>query len=373
MIHAQRKDGLIPDIAPEYVIFSDGFVDSPEWGSAAVILPWMVYKWYGDKSILDEAYQTMGKYVTYLESKSEQHILSHGLGDWFDYGPNPPGVAQLTPVALTATAIYYYDVKLLADIARTLDKKKDAEQYTRWAEAIKNAFNAKFYDPVNKTYSTGSQTAIAMPLCVGLTDEKNKKDVLASLCKSIAKDGFALTAGDIGFHFLVEALSEGESSEVLYRMVNRIDVPGYGFQLTKGATALTESWPALEEVSNNHLMLGHLMEWFYTGLLGINDAPDAIASDKIVLRPNPVGDITWAKGQYLSPRGVIAVDWKIENGIFDIKCNIPLGVKTEIIIPKGYIISMSDLSHDKKFYVSSNRNTVIHLTGGEHRFRFGKE
>ena len=118
--------------------------------------------------------------------------------------------------ALTATAIYYYDVKLLADIAKTLNRKKDVERFTNWANDIKKAFNTQFYDSINKTYSTGSQTSISMPLCVGLTDDENKEAVLASLCKSIEKDGFALTAGDIGFHFLVEALSEGEYSEILY-------------------------------------------------------------------------------------------------------------------------------------------------------------
>lgn len=375
MIHAQRNDGLIPDIAPEYVIFSDGFVDSPEWGSAAVILPWMVYKWYGDKSVLDEAYPMMERYVKYLESKSEKHILSHGLGDWFDYGPNPPGVAQLTPVALTATAIYYYDVKLLADIAKTLNRKKDVERFTNWANDIKKAFNTQFYDSINKTYSTGSQTSISMPLCVGLTDDENKEAVLASLCKSIEKDGFALTAGDIGFHFLVEALSEGEYSEILYKMINRKDVPGYGFQLAKGATSLTESWPALEEVSNNHLMLGHIMEWFYTSLLGINDAPDAIASDKIILRPNPVGDITWAKGEYLSPRGLITVDWKIENSKFHLKCSIPNGIEAKIIVPRKYkTINNVDFKHTSQKNVKTSKtidNSIeLNTKAGEFVFVF---
>ena len=376
MIHAQRKDGLIPDIAPEYVVFSGGFVDSPEWGSAAVILPWMVYKWYGDKHILDESYQMMSRYVAYLKSKSDNHIVSYGLGDWFDYGPNLLGVAQLTPVALTATAIYYYDVKLLADIARTLNKNKDAAQYAKLAKAIKTAFNHQFYDSEKKTYATGSQTAIAMPLCVGLVDEQNKKKVFASLCESIAKDGFALTAGDVGFHFLVEALSEGKSSEILYKMINREDVPGYGFQIAKGATALTESWPALEEVSNNHLMLGHIMEWFYTCLLGINDAPDAVASDKIILRPTPVGDIAWAKGQYLSPRGLITVEWRKENEDFNLKCTVPSGVKAKIIIPDGYktLKSQKVVSSLNKANIieSPAGNVVIDVVGGEYDLGFGK-
>ncbi|MDD6210209.1 MAG: alpha-L-rhamnosidase C-terminal domain-containing protein [Bacteroidales bacterium] len=372
MIQAQRENGLIPDIAPEYVVFSGGFVDSPEWGSASVIVPWLVYKWYGDRNILEEAYPMMSKYVGYLESKSENHILSHGLGDWFDYGPEAPGVAQLTPVSLTATAIYYYDVRLLSEIATVLGKKHDAELYTAWANKIKNAFNDKFYDPVNKTYSTSSQTAIAMPLCVGLVDDADKEAVYSSLCRSIEKGGYALTAGDVGFHFLVSALSQNQSSsEVLYKMVNRSDVPGYGYQLAKGATALTESWPALEVVSNNHMMLGHVMEWFYTCLLGINDASDAVASDKIVLRPMPVGDITWAKGSYLSPRGPIDVDWKKQEGKFTLKCSIPDGVEARIVVPQGYtVIGKTHPAVSSENIESADGNVSVKVMGGKYEMSF---
>jgi len=335
-MNAQREDGLIPDIAPEYVVFSDGFVDSPEWGSAGVILPWMIYKWYGDRELLEEAYPMMTRYVAYLATKADQHILSHGLGDWFDYGPQPPGVAQLTPVSLTATAIYYKDVYLVSEIARLLGKQADALNYQSKADSIRKAFNNRFYDPVRKTYATGSQTALAMPLCLNLPDENERQAVYQSLVNTVKNDGYALTAGDIGFHFLVEALSTPEYSDLLYKMINRDDVPGYGFQLKKGATALTESWPALEEVSNNHLMLGHLMEWFYSSVLGISDAPDAVASDKILIRPIPVGDLTSARGHYRSPRGNIEVSWEMNDDYFEMSCTIPANCTAQVVFPKGY-------------------------------------
>ena len=109
LIDAQEANGLVPDIAPEYVKFDGGFRDSPEWGSAAVILPWLLYQWNNDRDILEKAYPMIKRYVSYLESKSDHHILDYGLGDWYDYGPNAPGYAQLTQQAVTATAIYYYE------------------------------------------------------------------------------------------------------------------------------------------------------------------------------------------------------------------------------------------------------------------------
>ncbi len=265
MIEAQTVDGLVPDIAPEFVKFDGGFRDSPEWGSASVVLPWLVYKWYGDRTLMDKAWPMMIRYVEYLKSKSRNNIVSHGLGDWFDYGPKRPGPAQLTPRALTATAIYYYDLKLLTTMADLLGKNDEQIRLSAWADEVKQAFNKEFFNEKTFVYSTGSQTAMSMPLCFGLVNDQQRGKVVENLVDSIKKHNKALTAGDVGFHYLVQALTEGGASQLLFEMNNRDDVPGYGYQLKKGATALTESWPALEEVSNNHLMLGHIMEWFYTG------------------------------------------------------------------------------------------------------------
>jgi hypothetical protein len=93
-------------------------------------------------------------------------------------------------------------------------------------------------------------------------------------------------------------------------MNNRDDVPGYGYQLKKGATSLTESWPALENVSNNHLMLGHIMEWFYSGLAGIGQEGNSIAFGHVRIRPQPVGDIHQAKADFHSPYGWISSAWE---------------------------------------------------------------
>src|SRR5665647_2255314 len=117
MTEAQLENGLVPDIAPEYVPFLGGFRDSPEWGSACILVPWDMFKWYGDIGAVKKAYPMMKRYLNYLESLAEYYILSHGLGDWYDLGPKFPGEAQLTPRALTATSVFFYDAKLLAEMA----------------------------------------------------------------------------------------------------------------------------------------------------------------------------------------------------------------------------------------------------------------
>ncbi len=113
----------------------------------------------------------------------------------------------------------------------------------------------------------------------------------------------------------------------------RDDVPGYGFQLKKGATALTESWAALEEVSNNHLMLGHLMRWFYSGLLGIDQAEASVGYASLVLRPQVVSGLEWARGEYRSPRGRIASAWRREPGRLVLEVEVPVNATAEIHLP----------------------------------------
>ena len=145
-MHAsQLSNGLVPDIAPEYVVFEDGFRDSPEWGSAYIILPWYMYQWYGDKRPIVENYEGMKRYVSYLSSKADNHIVSHGLGDWFDLGPRTPGESQLTSIAVTATATYYYDVCIMAKAAQLIDRDEDYKYYQSLAEEIKSAFNERFF------------------------------------------------------------------------------------------------------------------------------------------------------------------------------------------------------------------------------------
>jgi len=333
MMDSQLENGLVPDIAPEYVAFTKGFRDSPEWGSASVIIPWQLYQWYGDEEVLKKAYPMMKRYVEYLQGKSQNNILSHGLGDWFDLGPKNPGVAQLTPKAVTATSIYYYDLQIVSKIAKMMDYTEDLEKYKLLSENVKNAFLKEFYNPETGVCSTGSQTAYAMSLYTGLIPKSDKKKVFNNLVNSIKNNDYALTSGDIGYHFLVRVLSENGRSDILHKMNNRSDRPGYGYQLEKGATSLTESWAALTHVSNNHMMLGHLMEWFYSGLGGIYQDDNSIAYEEIIIAPKPVGDISWVKCNFNSPKGIISSNWEIEGNIFNLKIEVPKNSVAKIILP----------------------------------------
>ncbi|UEG52858.1 glycoside hydrolase family 78 protein [Mucilaginibacter daejeonensis] len=342
---AQTPEGLVPEIAPEFTNFGGIFRDSPEWGSNSIILPWYVYQWYGDKKVLADSYPMMERYLIYLNGMAKDNILSQGLGDWFDIGPKSPGLSQNTPQGITATAIYYYDLQIIAQIARLLGKSADAVRYEKLAGEVKTSFNKSFFDASTKQYGTGSQTANAIAMYCGLLDAKDKAAVLDNIVKDIRTRNNALTAGDIGYRYLLRVLDDNGRSDVIFEMNNRSDVPGYGYQLAKGATALTESWQALPGVSNNHLMLGHLMEWFYSGLAGIKQPDDAtgIGFRHIEIRPEPVGDVTFAKASYNSPYGMISSDWKKEGKKFVLDVEIPANARASVHLPanKGDKVQMN--------------------------------
>jgi len=306
---------------------------------------------------------------------SDKYILSHGLGDWYDLGPKFPGEAQLTPKALTATSIFFYDAKLLGQMAKLTGEKDDAIYYANMAEEIRKAFNSKFFNPLTKVYSTGSQTAYSMPLFFGMVDENVKGEVVQNLVKSIKDNNKALTAGDVGYRYLLRSLEENGQSQLIYEMNSKTDVPGYGYQLSKGATSLTESWAALKYVSNNHMMLGHLVEWFYSGIGGIRQAEDSKSYDNILICPEIVDEMTWAETSFKTDHGEIATKWKIEADKLILMVKIPVNCRAVVAIPQTDpekitennlpVLQSKDIENVK---VSSGR-TLCEISSGEYIFK----
>jgi alpha-L-rhamnosidase len=158
-------------------------------------------------------------------------------------------------------------------------------------------------------------------------------------------------------------------------MNSKTDVPGYGYQLSKGATALTESWAALNNVSNNHMMLGHLMEWFYSGIGGIRQSPDSRAYDNILIVPEIVGDLTWAETTFNTIHGEILSSWKIEANNFILKVKIPVNCKAVVTIPQadpGKITENGNPiidSKDLKILNKTEGKTLCEISSGEYLFK----
>ena len=374
MDDAQLANGLIPDIAPEYAEFSGPFRDSPEWGAAVILSPWAAYQFDGDLNILRQQVAPMERYVAYLDGRAQGHLLTHGLGDWYDIGPQAPGKSQLTGAGLTATATYYQCLTTLVRISKLLGDNEHAEQYARESELVYAAFNRRFFNSVTNQYDTGSQTANAMPLVVGLVPDKKRNAVLANLISDIRDHSDHVTAGDIGFHYVVRALTDGGRSDVLYDMLSRTDKPSYGDQLAHGATTLTEAWDANANSSQNHFMLGHAEEWFYRGLAGIDIDMSRDFDSRIILHPAIVGTLKSAAATFSSKLGPISSSWVRDGDTLHFDVVVPADVSATLIFPVDFnsLINLDGHPLQPSKFVRNVRTLPIGITcivsGGTYHF-----
>ena len=330
---AQHPNGAVPTTAPEYVYFQgkgmDDFAESPEWGCTLVVLPFMYYDFYGDDSLIHTYYKNMSRYVDYLATRAEGHILSFGLGDWYDYGNFRAGFSRNTPVPLVATAHYYMIVKYMIRAAQMVGNNYDEIYFTNLATEIRNAFNEKFYQEEKKTYGTGSQCSLSLPLYLGLTPEGDEKAVLNNLIADIKKNGNHLTTGDVGNRYLFQTFAENGLDELMYTMHNHEDVPGYGFQQKFGATTLTEQWDPRQGSSWNHFMMGQIDEWFFKSLAGIRSAKPGMS--EVILSPRTVGDLQYVKASTELLYGRLTVEWKKVGDKIEVKYEAPIGCKVKLL------------------------------------------
>jgi hypothetical protein len=332
MADAQTADGLVPNIAPEYTEFRGAFRNAAEWGAAFILVPWQQYLFDGDVDLLRNHYGAMKRYFAFLEQRAVDGILSDGLGDWCDLDLGKGGRAGLTPAPITATAFYYHDAQILAQIAALLGRTDDAAVFAAKAASLRERYNREFFHADTGTYATGSQCANAIPLVMGLAEPADRARVLAALVRDVEARGYA-SAGDIGFRFLLQALATGGRSDVIYDLINQDEKPGYGYMLKKGETSLTEAWDANLGVSHNHFMLGQITEWFYQDLAGIGVDPAGAGFKKIIIRPQPVGDLAWVEASYESIHGPIAVRWERDGDRFLLATSIPANTTATVSVP----------------------------------------
>ncbi|WP_390597998.1 glycoside hydrolase family 78 protein [Bacteroides sp. f07] len=344
MADAQHSNGAMPTTAPEYVVFEgpgmDAFAESPEWGGSLVIFPFMYYETYGDDSLIKKYYPNMRRYVDYLKTRADNGILSFGLGDWYDYGDFRAGFSRNTPVPLVATAHYYMTVMYLIEAAKMVGNDFDIRYYSSLADDIRIAFDKRFLNNDTAQYGTGSQCSNALPLFLHMTQDKK---VFMNLLKDIEAHGNRLTTGDVGNRYLIQALARNGRHELIYKMFNHEEAPGYGFQLKFGATTLTEQWNPRQGSSWNHFMMGQIDEWFFNSLAGIR--PNAASGfgnqqndsrqgyQKFVIAPKPVGDLKFVNSSYETLYGTIVVDWIRKDGTFTLNISVPVNTTAVVYLP----------------------------------------
>ncbi len=329
LVDAARPNGGFTETAPFVGISDSGLGDMSGpigWGSAQPLLLVQLRQYYGEERLLQEQYEATKKWIALLRSCAKDGILDNGLSDHESLVPKRSG--------LTGTAFYYFNVKLFAQLATALGKGADAREASALAEDIKTAFNRKFLEPGTGRYDTASQACQAFALYHDLAPMDERQRALDVLAADVGKHDGHLTTGIFGTKYMLNALTDAGRADVAYSIVNQRTFPGWGHMLEGGATTLWEHWEFSDNTySHNHPMFGSVSEWFYKALAGIQPAPDTVGFDKIVIKPQPVGDLKWVKASYNSVRGKVVSEWEQRDNRFRLRVTIPANASAWVYVP----------------------------------------
>ncbi|HWQ91994.1 MAG TPA: family 78 glycoside hydrolase catalytic domain, partial [Clostridia bacterium] len=363
LVDAARPNGGITETAPYVGIHDQGLGDATapvdlgggsgpvDWGTAQPLLPLQLYQYYGDRRLIEEHYPTAQRWVALLRSKAVDNILDNGISD------HEGLVAK--PRALTGTAAYYCNVKLLAQLARILGKESDANEAEALAANIKTAFNQKFLQPGTGRYGPASQVAQAVALFMGLVPDEERQRALDVLVRDIQETHKGhLSTGIFGTKYMLHELTARGRADVAYALVNQRTFPGWGHMLENGATTLWEHWEFSDNTySHNHPMFGSVSEWFFKALAGIQPAPQAVGFDKIIIHPQPMADLDWVKATHRTVRGEIVSEWSRQAGAYKLRVRVPVGATATVILPARESAQISENG------VPIHRAPGVHLAG----------
>ena len=327
IIDCQDDDGAVHDVNPAIVVAGPA---KPGWGDAVVIVPWVVYQYYGDKRIIEESYAGMAAWVEYMKNHSKGYLYEvDGYGDWIAVVPSPK-----MPIG---AAYFYYDAVLLAKMARIIGKEEDARKYEELAVKIARAFNKKFLDKKTYQYEGATQSANLLPLAFGITPEDLTAAVVNNIVKDVKERDNHLSTGFLGTAYLLPILSENGYHDLAYKLASQTTYPSWGYMAEKGATTIWELWNSDTEGpgmnSRNHFALGSVGEWFYGWLGGIRPDPQQPGFKSTIVAPKPVGDLTWAEASLNSLRGLVSTKWEKKEGALNLHVSIPANASAMIHVP----------------------------------------
>jgi alpha-L-rhamnosidase len=189
---AQKPSGEVPFTCPNHWRGPrhGNYGWLPVWQTSYPLFVWYVYHFYGDERILAEHFDGLRALVEYFRANAKKDVLNGGLGDHME--PQPDGTSssgpRRTPNSLTSTAYYYYDTLILAKAAQVLRKEAEAKDYFALAQRIKAAFNREFFDTEANDYGSGSQTANALALYLGLVPDDRRDSVRKNLVHNIVEE-----------------------------------------------------------------------------------------------------------------------------------------------------------------------------------------
>lgn len=349
----QHEDGKVSNIAPKNnnpSFFSGLLAGSVGWGDACIIVPYALYKRYGDKRILEENYEMMQKWYQFLESRAKQNPMNpvkllkrnpyrrYTIETGIDYGewcePDVESTnAMRTPQGKVATAYFARSGKMLAEIAAILGKEEDAATYRKTAEQAKKAFRHIALE--DGKIISDRQAEYVRAITFDLLTEEEKQQAAADLNELVAKSGYHLNTGFLSTPSLCPVLAQYGYLETAYKLLLQDTMPSWLYAVKKGATTIWENWDGINEkgevkASLNHYSYGAITGWLFAGVCGIQ-----LKDGKITIKPLPYPLLQHAKASYQSPVGEIVSGWRYEGDRVFYEIEIPSNAEAEVILPDG--------------------------------------
>jgi alpha-L-rhamnosidase len=395
----QRKDGSVPWVVPNVVEngggtgWSDGFGASG-WADAAVIIPWTVYCFYGDKRILEEQYESMEAWENYMIQKSgDTYIFDYGFhfGDWlsfaeyYSYQYNAPDYGYAganTDKDLVATAYFYFTTTLMQKIAAILGKDDDSGRFALVAKEIKEAFCKEFITPTGRL-SSNTQAAYALALGFGLIPDEYKESAVKRLTDDVNHFGH-LTTGFLGTPLLCSALTESGHPDLAYKLLFNERYPSWLYPVKNGATTIWERWDGIKPDggfqnvgmnSFNHYAYGAIGNWLFAYVAGLKYCVDEPGFKSIEIKPYPTDALAFARAELHSMYGLIKSSWEIKDGEFILHAVIPPNTTAKIYLPGNNLKALKEgeepvLPGNEIIYEGTeDSRLVIKVGSGEYHFR----
>ncbi len=376
----QLPNGRVPHVIPDVLKGGGG---STAWADVAIIVPWTMYRIYGDRRILEIQYPSMKGWVDFMKERAGEDYLWTGdnhYGDWLAFASDRSDyTGATTEKDLIATAYYCYSSTLLSKIAAILGNRQDATAYAALAENIKKAFNAEFVSPNGRLVSH-TQTAYALALAFDLLPEQLIPKAANYLAEDVKKFKH-LTTGFVGTPLLCETLSSHGYEDLAFMLLTRKEYPSWLYPVTQGATTIWERWDGqkpdgtFQNVgmnSFNHYAYGAIGEWLYSYVGGVRIDPENPGYRHILFHPHTGGGLTYANTAFQSMYGEIRSNWKLEGEDFIYEVVIPANTTATVILPKAKAEGLTINSKPADGELTQVKDGLsVELGSGRYQFKYG--
>ena len=358
----QKKMGYVPVVVP-FFLRGAGIWEFPAcgWSDSAVLMPWYLYLYYGDRVVLETQYESMRAwvdYITALDTKKE-YLYNKGyhLGDWLAQDTrDPDGLFGMTSNALVATAYYAWSAEHVSKAAAVLGKGEDAREYADLAQKIREAFRREFVTETGRV-AAETQTAYLLALRMNMLRKEQRPKAVECLAERLEIDHIQLTTGFLGTPILCPVLSDVGLDEYAYTLLLNNKCPSWLYEVEMGATTIWERWNSVRSDGSfgpdsmnslNHYAFGAISEWLYRYVAGINPLENAPGFKEIYICPHVNDMLTHAYASIDTTHGFVESGWKIDGDILEIEIKIPFNTKARISLPdaEGASVELNGMAVD---------------------------